>query len=310
MRFLNNFILLHAIQLLILYFKFCNLNQYRNILKDSNISVVLKLNYFPINLNTFITIMKLKKIFSIVSLISVCILFSSVYAVEEGSLTVITDPEGIEVWLGDKYLGDSPIQNRKLRTGRYTVKMVDPVQQVSASEEILIQTDQTTVVEKTLKAKFGTLKVESEPEGAEVFIATSLGKTPLENNFMNPGKYRIEIKHPKKKYEPIVEEITIPQSKKVELTNTLVKTSRFDKKAIVRLLLGAGAIGGFVWAIVEQGRHKEFETKVNHEKSQPSPDQKQIDKFEDKAKSAGIQRTVGIIVGSVCVVSFEIVAFF
>lgn len=255
-------------------------------------------------------IMKLKKIFRIVSIMSACILFSSVYAVEEGSLTVITDPEGIEVWLGDKYLGDSPIQNRKLLTGRYTVKMVDPVQQVSATEEVLIQTDQTTVIEKTLKAKFGTLKVESEPEGAEVFISISLGKTPLENNFMNPGKYRIEIKHPKKKYLPIVEEITIPESKKVELSNTLVKISKFDKKAIVRLLLGAGAIGGYVWAIIEQGNHKEYDTDVDYLKSQPSPDQIQIKKYEDKAKSAGIKRTVGIIIGSVCVVSFEIVAFF
>ncbi len=254
--------------------------------------------------------MKLKKNLRIVSLITACILFSSVYAVEEGSLTVITDPEGIEVWLGDKYLGDSPIQDRKLRTGRYTIKMVDPVQQVSASEEILIQTNQTTVVEKTLKAKFGTLKVESEPEGAEVFIATSLGKTPLENNFMNPGKYRIEIKHPKKKYQPIVEEITIPESKKVELSNTLVKTSKFDKKALVRILLGAGAIGGYVWAIIEQGIHKENEAYVDDLEAQQSTDSKLIKKHKDKAKSAGIQRTVGIIVGSVCVVSFEIVAFF
>ena len=39
------------------------------------------------------------------------------YAVEEGSLTVTTDPEGVEVWLDDKYVGDSPIESRKLRAG-------------------------------------------------------------------------------------------------------------------------------------------------------------------------------------------------
>ena len=228
------------------------------------------------------------------------------YAVEEGALTVTTDPEGVEVWLDDKYVGDSPIESRKLRAGRYTLKLVDPVQQVSATEEILIQAGETTVVEKSLLAKFGTLKVKSEPEGAEVFISSSLGKTPLENNFMNPGKYRIEIKHPKKMYIPIVEEVTIPSGKKVELTNTLAKKSPFDRKAVIRLILGAGAIGGFVWAVIEQGNHKENETLADT----PGITSDEKDKYNDDAKSAGIKRTVGIIIGSVCVVGFEIVAFF
>ena len=238
---------------------------------------------------------------------------STVYAVEEGTLSVTTDPEGVEVWLGDKYIGDTPIQDKKLRAGRYTLKLIDPVQQVSASEEILIQADKLTVVEKTLKGRFGTLKVVSDPEGADVFISTSLGKTPLQNDFMNPGKYRIEIKHPKKKYQPIVEDITIPQGKKVELTNTLVKESAFDTKALVRILLGAGAIGGFVWAIVAQGNHKGYDRDVSWIEQHPSlvnDPTSEISKFKDESKSAATQRTLGIILGSACVVGFEIVAFF
>ena len=234
----------------------------------------------------------------------------TLFAVEEGLLTVTTDPEGVEVWLDDKYVGDSPIESRKLRAGRYTIKLVDPVQQVSTTEEILIQAGEVTVVEKSLKAKFGTLKVTSEPEGAEVHISTALGKTPVENNFMNPGKYRIEIKHPKKSYLPVVEEVTIPAGKKVELTNTLAKKSPFDTKAVVRLLLGVGAIGGFVWAIVEQGNHEEFETTAQMIEDYPDPGNPDIKKNKDKAKSAGVRRTIGIIVGSACVVGFEIVAFF
>jgi len=233
----------------------------------------------------------------------------TLFAVEEGTLTVTTDPEGVEVWLDDKYVGDSPIENRKLRAGRYTIKLVDPVQQVSTSEEILIQAGELTVVEKSLKAKFGTLKVTSEPEGADVFISTSLGKTPVENNFMNPGKYRIEIKHPKRSYIPVVEEVTIPAGKKVELTNTLARKSAFDTKAVVRLLLGVGAIGGFVWAIVDQGNHEEFETTAEDLENWNQNDP-EIEKNQDKAKSAAVRRTIGIILGSACVVGFEIVAFF
>jgi hypothetical protein len=126
---------------------------------------------------------------------------------------------------------------------------------------------------------------------------------------MNPGKYRIEIKHPKKSYLPVVEEVTIPAGKKVELTNTLAKQSPFDTKAVVRLLLGVGAIGGFVWAIVEQGNHEEFETQAD-DLQEWTPDDPEIEKNRDKAKSAGVRRTIGIILGSACVVGFEIVAFF
>ncbi len=235
-----------------------------------------------------------------------CIALSSLHGAEEGTLSVTTEPTGVEVWLGDKYIGDTPIQNKKLRTGRYTLKLIDPIQQVSVSEEILIQSGELTMVEKILKAKFGTLKVDSDPEGAEVFIATLLGKTPLENNFMNPGKYRIEVKHPKKKYQPVSEEITIPQSKTVELTNTLVKESAFDTKAAVRLALGAGAIGGFVWAIIAQGNHKMYETQI----AERTPFNGDTDGLSGKSKTAATHRTLGVIVGALCVVGFEIVAFF
>jgi hypothetical protein len=252
----------------------------------------------------------LQLIFTVMILLAGSIL-STAHAAEEGTLSVSTDPEGVEVWLGDKYIGDTPIQNKKLRAGRYTLKLVDPVQQVSASEEILIQADKLTVVEKILKGKFGMLKVDSDPEGAEVFLSTSLGKTPLQNDFMNPGKYRIEIKHPKKKYQPVVENITIPQGKRVELTNTLVKESSFDTKAFVRLLLGAGAIGGFVWAIVAQGKHKAFDEDVEYLNIiDPDANADNIKNAKESSKSTAVQRTIGIILGSACVIGFEIVAFF
>ena len=237
-----------------------------------------------------------------------CLFLYSTYAVEEGSLSVITDPEGIEVWLGDKYLGDSPIENRKWRTGRFIIKLIDPIQQVSTTEEIFIQEGKTTVLEKSLKRKFGTLKVKSDPEGADVTISASLGKTPLTNNFMNPGKYTIEISHNKKFYEPIFEDITIPQGKTVELTNTLIKKSPFDTKALIRILLGTGAIAGFAWSIYEQGNHKEEKIKAWYFEKEVKNNKK--DEANEKSNKAGIRRNCGILIGVVCVIAFEIIAFF
>jgi hypothetical protein len=250
----------------------------------------------------------IKYIYRIVGVI-ICLFLYSVHAVEEGSLSVITDPEGIEVWLGDKYLGDSPIENRKWRTGRYVIKLIDPIQQVSTTEEVFIQKGKTTIIEKSLKRKFGTLKVKSDPEGADVTISASLGKTPLTNNFMNPGKYIIEISHNKKYYEPIFEEITIPQGKTVELTNTLIKKSPFDTKALIRILLGAGAIAGFAWGIYEQGVHKEERVKKFYFEKEPDSKDK-MEEADGKSDKAKIRRNCGIAIGVACVIAFEIVAFF
>ena len=210
-----------------------------------------------------------------------------VRAEEEGILTVKTDPEGIEIWLDDKYIGDSPVIDKKLKPGRYGLKLIDQVRHASASEDVFVQPGQTTVVEKTVVGKFGSLKVNTQPDGAEVSISTALGKTPLSNDFMTPGKYRLEIKHPASRYTPIVEEVVIPKGKSIELTKTLQEKNLLDNKAIARLLFGVGAAGGYVWGIIENGQY-----------------------HSSHSSYAQVQRTLGITVGSICVVGFEIVAFF
>lgn len=225
----------------------------------------------------------------VVSAAAVCIFFrTSAFAQGDGVLTVKTDPDGIEVWLDDKYIGDSPILDKKLKTGKYTLKLVDPVQHTSTSEDVFIQSGEQTVVEKTLKSRYGTLKVNSDPEGADVYVLTSLGKTPVSNDFIIPGKYRLEIKSQSKAYNEVVEDIVVPKGETVEVNKPLPKKNALDSKAVVRLALGAGAIGGFVWGIVERsdGAHwGHTNGSVNGE-------------------------ILGITLGALCVVGFEIVAFF
>jgi hypothetical protein len=214
--------------------------------------------------------------------------FSAVCASDEGALSVKTTPDGIEVWLNDKYIGDSPILDKKLKTGKYVLKLVDPVQHSSTSEDIFIAADETTVIEKTVQSKFGSLKVSSEPEGADVFIATSLGKTPLTNDFIIPGKYRLEIRPQKKSYTPLTEDITVLRGKSVSLSKTLEKKSAMDTKAWLRLGMGAGSIVGFAWAISEHGTYK----------------------LKNGDGWANARRITGISLGCLCVIGFEIVAFY
>jgi hypothetical protein len=190
-----------------------------------------------------------KQWLALTAILACVVLKIPAYAEAEGTLNVKTDPDGIEVWLDDKYIGDSPVIDKKLKAGRYSLKLVDPIQHTSSVEEVFIQANEQTVVEKTMKSRFGSLKVNSEPEGADVSILTSLGKTPLSNDFIIPGKYRIEISHPGCK--PTMADVVVPKGEVAAVQKPLEKINVLDTKGLAKIALGIGAVGGIVWALVE-----------------------------------------------------------
>lgn len=217
-------------------------------------------------------------------------------AFTDGVLTVKTDPDGIEVWLGETFLGQSPVIEKKIKAGRYVLKLVDPAQRSSSTEDLFIRDNDTSAIERTISSKFGSLSVNSEPEGADVYIATELGKTPLTNDFMNPGKYRIEIRPFGRRYHAKASEVIIAKGETVSLSETLEKDRFFTKKTVVSLALLSGTAGGFIWGLVEQGHYRMYN------------DRSSIDRT--KVNDAAFQRTLGILLGSACAIGLEIVTFF
>ncbi|MDD5676078.1 MAG: PEGA domain-containing protein [Chitinivibrionales bacterium] len=221
-------------------------------------------------------------------------------AATEGMLTVKTDPEGVEVWVDDKYIGDAPIIAKKISPGRYTLKLVDPVGHSSAAEEIFIENGQTTTIEKAIKTKYGSLKVTTDPPGAQVYLLTQLGQTPLNNDFIIPGKYRLEVTPSSPGYKTVTADVVIPKGETVTLNKILERKTIFDTKALARIALGVGAIAFYGWAISAQGDYRYY----SHIPMAVDPT------AVDKSNSAAAQRTWGIILGTTCVLGFEIVAFF
>jgi hypothetical protein len=232
--------------------------------------------------------MRLENWFYLTAALIVILMRASVFAESEGALTVKTDPDGIEVWLDDKYIGDSPIMAKKLKAGRYSLKLVDPVQHSSTVEEVFIQAGEQTLIEKTVKSRYGSLKVTSDPEGADVSVLTSLGKTPVSNDFIIPGKYRLEIKHQNKSYEKTVDDVVVSKGETVTLNKTLPKKNALDNKALLRLGFGVLAVGGLVLTVAES---------VDPNYNSPN----------NGCKNGQI---IGLVAGALCVVGFEIVAFF
>ncbi len=237
------------------------------------------------------------KLFRLV-LLFFCILFihSQLWAARDGLITVITEPAGVEVWMENHFIGNTPIKEKIVAPGKYEIRLIDPIQRITVTEEVFVASGKTAVLEKKMIPRFGSLQVKSIPENANVYLTVPLGKTPLNSEFIIPGKYHLEIRHPDSLYKVSEKQVVVNEGEMVELIDTLImkKKKIFDKKALIRLGLGAGAAAAFICAIVENGNN-------HHYKSSG---------LLDKAHTARIQRNIGIIGGAVCVVTFEIVAFF
>ena len=121
-----------------------------------------------------------------------------------------------------------------------------------------------------------------------------LGKTPLINEFINPGKYIIEIRHPDKQFHPVLKNVVVSEGMANVVADTLFKDKILNNNAYLRLGLGAGALAGFIWAAFESGNRQTYRSQKRY----------------SDAGTAGTHLVLGVVAGSLCVIGFEIVAFF
>lgn len=239
---------------------------------------------------------------SIIILILQLIMLLIVDNFADGTLSVKTSPDKIEVWLDDHFIGHSPVVFNHLRSGVYSLKLLSPTIHSSYIEQILINDNDTTFIEKIVQSNYGSITVITEPPNASVFISSELGKTPLQNEFIVPGKYMIEISPSNQRFKPLVQEILITQGKATSITHSLEKQIKFDKKAKLRLVLGAGSVAGFVFAIIENGKYKKYEEKGLYNYNINTEIQK-------KLNNSNLLRIFGLVGGLLCISSLEIVSF-
>jgi len=233
----------------------------------------------------------------------------------EGAITVVTVPERVEVWIDNGYAGLSPIRQKKLAAGTYSLRLVDPSQQVSAVEAIAVRAGEHLLIERTLSSRYGKLRVDSDPPGADVVIVTELGKTPIANDFMNPGRYRIELRHPLGNYLPVTEEITVSDGQQAASSHKLKKPELFTKKRGIQLALGVGAAAGFAWAVVEQGSRASYREKAIFARSAESEgvdgdgDVDMADEYSRKSKDAALKRTIALVAAGTLTAALQVTIF-
>jgi len=229
----------------------------------------------------------------VLMLIFVFIPASFAYASKQsgGTLTVITVPERSEVWIDGGYAGITPIRDKRLAAGTYTLRLVDPSRQTSASETVVISDGERLLIERTLGGSHARLRVDTYPQGADVAIIADLGKTPLVNDYLTPGQYRLEIRHPNTKYMSATKDVAFVDGQPVTISHRLEKPPVFTTKRCVQLGLGTGAAAAWTWAVIEQ----------HAASSNPSEG--------SASKNAKVRRTVAIVAAASLSVALQVTIF-
>lgn len=129
-----------------------------------------------------------------------CSLLAAPAAFATGYLSVVSSPNGAEVWYTGpedpdrKYLGDTPLENRELATGRYNLWLILPSHDTLEVPEVHIAEGQLTLVNREIPTHYGYLELATSPDSATLWLdGVKAGTSPFQNNLMLPGKRKVRI---------------------------------------------------------------------------------------------------------------------
>ena len=111
-----------------------------------------------------------------------------------GYYQVNTTPSAATVYLDDKLIGVSPVTRRQIESGNHTLRVETNLYHKD-EQQFLISNGDDKVFDIKLNPAFGTLIINSEPEGASLFIdGEEKGTTPYKNENWPSGTYQITLK--------------------------------------------------------------------------------------------------------------------
>ncbi|MCD4677405.1 MAG: PEGA domain-containing protein [Desulfobacula sp.] len=111
-----------------------------------------------------------------------------------GALHVETNPSGAKIFLQSKPCGDSPINLNKVPCGNCLLK-AEKENFESLEKEIEVVKDETIKIVLDMKPVLGSIYVDSEPSGANVWIDEKQieQKTPINLNNIIPGEHSLKV---------------------------------------------------------------------------------------------------------------------
>lgn len=140
-----------------------------------------------------------------------------------GELMVSSRPPGADILLNGEKKGATPLTIEGLQAGRYTLSIRKKDFAVW-EEPVEIEALKLSEISVDLKTTYGSIAIESQPEGAEVFVGgRKAGETPLTIDRAETGARQIEVR--KEGYTSWKQGIKVAAGEKVKLIADL-KTAR------------------------------------------------------------------------------------
>lgn len=110
-----------------------------------------------------------------------------------GFLHLKSDPPGASIMLDGQDAGITPRTIESLKSGKYVVKLIKDDYFVW-NKEIEVAGGSVINIKAELKTIYGSLKLDSSPPGADVYIDWDfVGKTPFEVDSLEGGEYEIAV---------------------------------------------------------------------------------------------------------------------
>ena len=111
-----------------------------------------------------------------------------------GRVNITSIPSGATVTIEGQNRGETPLEIPKFNAGVYTLKLAQKLY-YDENDNFEIKPDGDFVKEYKLKPQFGTVKLTSEPSGAEVTVlGVSWGTTPLTRERVPSGDYIVSLR--------------------------------------------------------------------------------------------------------------------
>ncbi len=109
-----------------------------------------------------------------------------------GKLEVTTVPDDAQVFIDDKYVGQSPYKNPALRVGSYKVALKLKNYSDSGSS-VTVEANRTARVDETMKGLPGKIMVTTTPPGAKVYVDGNEAGKSLWSGAAEPGMHKVRV---------------------------------------------------------------------------------------------------------------------
>ncbi len=140
-----------------------------------------------------------------------------------GNLKVESEPTGAKIFIDDNDTGNiTPYTLNNITSGEHNIKLTIQGYEDFTLKVNIPETKEIKVTLNKIAEKLGTLKVQSEPQNAEIYINNEYkGKTPFEIK-LSIGKYNLKLKLTD--YDDWQKEVEIKSDEETSINATLSKT--------------------------------------------------------------------------------------